>query len=1100
MVVRKPLPQSCDGASSPVTPTGDSVPDILRPGRKPHPNSPYSPAPPSPYSNFQTEEQSAWTQPPPPVMPQGMANQSYNPQQPNTQESQQPQVSPVPTAIPTILLQSATGSSTASSFSDTNPFKRKVLASPSGTPVQSPAVAAPPSPSAPPPRPPSSQPLPPTERLSQLSMDDQAGNPWQPTMTDSRRGSQAPIPVIPENEAVGAGENAWASQNASQYPSRRPSPIMSRANVRDSNLISFPPDDDADIAGWDEVASPVAAAGASATSAPPPRPPFTPLDGKETGSETNGAFEDRNAWDDLGVSNSQPQALPTNIVTEPAGEGWNLVDNEPAPGQLSRQSTWENFTDDDEDEDPDQASANKPRPPIKKKKLKGKSTNPAVPVPVVDTSAPLISIDSPPPTSKPDEPVQDAPAEQYAPPAGPPPSGQQPATQEAEPPAPQLPPRSMLDIDGVAPPRQPPRPSESGKAETYAVKNIRWYDHRAAENPRVSPILVQNANGPCPLVALVNALTLTTPADVNTALVETLRSREQVSLSFLLDAVFDELMSSRRSSSESNLPDVDELYKFLKGLHTGMNVNPRFIPTPEVITAFRRTSLTHLHPTERDDMIPGTFEDTREMQLYATFSIPLIHGWLPQKGDGAYEALSRQAASYEDVQNLLFREEELEEKLSGPDGDGLNEEEQQLFQDILEIKTFLHVSATQLTPFGLDVVAKAMRPGSFAILFRNDHFSTLYRHPQTMQLLSLVTDAGYASHDEVIWETLVDVNGEHAEFYSGDFRLVGGNSLQQTSSAGAGSSRSNGSGGGGRSSNDQSGWTTVRGRHQNQNEPPAAEQSQPLSTEELSRHEQEDRDLALALQLQEEEEEQQRADEARRNSRLSEQFIEQNARPANQSGSSTSNSRRPSNAAGGGRYNSSQQIPVSPRRSSANYSSTSLLDTTNGNHRRTSSSSASGSALGSTMSNGQRVGQYSNNLNNGRTPSRSPSSQQQVIRPLLPPVSNTRVNTRPAVSRPADPEDGDEAPPSYEQAAKLAPYHPPPGAPGSESAAPGSSSAAGSSSGGGASRTTPSPRPLVGYATNSGSSAGRQNFTPGSYNAYQRQEAINRGDRDCTIM
>ncbi|CAK7236009.1 hypothetical protein SEUCBS140593_009474 [Sporothrix eucalyptigena] len=877
--------------------------------------------------------------------------------------------------------------------------------------------------------------------------------------------------MLAESAATVPSENAWASQNTSTQPSGRNTPGMNATNARNSNLISFP-DEEGDNAGWDEVASPVAAPGASRGSAAAPLPPFTPLAGKDTSESNETIFEDRNAWDDLGgISGSKP------MLTEPAGDDWNLVDTEPAPGQLSRQSTWENFTDDEDEAESGGGETNAQNKT--KNKTKGKSVGPAVPA--VDTSQPLISIDSPPPTNKPEEPSQTIPV-----PAAPAASLQGTASEDE--PAPRLPPRSMLDVDGDAPPRQPPRPSGSGKSETYQIKNIAWYDHRAAQNPRISPILVQNANGPCPLVALVNALSLTTPADISTSLTEMLKTREQVSLSFLLDAVFDELMSSRRSNTDSGLPDVDELYKFLKGLHAGMNVNPRFIPTKEVLTAFRRTSLTHLHPTERDDMVPGTFEETREMQLYATFNIPLIHGWLPQKGDGAYEALSRQAASYEDVQNLLFREEELEDKLSRPDGDGLTEEEQGLYQDILEIKAFLHVSATQLTPFGLDVVAKAMLPGSFAILFRNDHFSTLYRHPQTLQLLSLVTDAGYASHDEVIWETLVDVNGEHAEFYSGDFRLVGGNNGQQSAQCNAPDANGTGSGSGRRSSNDQGGWTTVRGRRQNANSQPAND-SHPVSSEELSRHEQEDRDLALALQLQEEEEERHRADQARRNSQLSEQYIEQNARPATQS------SRRPSNAAGGGRYSSSQSIPVSPRRSSAGHYSNNSLLVDNANHRRTSSSSASSSALGTTYSNGQRVGQYSN----GRTPPRA-SSSQQVVRPLIPPSSNTRiVNPRPAVNRPTDDDDGEEAPPSYEQAAKQAPYHPPPGAPGSESAAAGSSAAGSSSNlGVGASRTTPSPRPAASYS----SSSGRPFVTPGNYpQSYRPQQAAsNRVDRDCTIM
>ncbi|CAK7230384.1 hypothetical protein SCUCBS95973_007554 [Sporothrix curviconia] len=1058
MVARKPLPQSYGGVnpSSPGSSAADNVPDILRPGR--HPVPPSSSTPSSPFSNFDAEEQSAWRQP----ALQDSTNQAYRP------PPQQQQPPAAATTIPTILLQSATGSSTASGFSETNPFKRKILASTPELPASS-LAGAPPSPSAPPPPPPAvSQPLPPTTSFSQMSMEDQNRNPWQPAPADvSSSAPLAPIPVVADTSAAGAGENAWASQNASAQPSGRTTPGANGSSVRHSNLMIFPSDDDGDTAGWDEVASaspPVMTApGASVAPAGPPRPPFTPLAEKDATASNEALLEDRNAWDDLdGIGGNKP------VVTEPAGDGWNLVDTEPVPGQLSRQSTWENFTDDEDEPGSSSGSRSGAAEPQNKtkSKAKGKSVDPTAPA--VDSSQPLISIDSPPPTSKPAKSTEPAPA--YVAPT----ASQQGAVLEAEP-VPQFPPRSMLDVGD-----EPPRPAVSGKPETYQVKNISWYDFHAAKNPRVSPILVQNANGPCPLVALVNALSLTTPADVSTSLTEMLKAREQVSLSFLLSAVFDELMSSRRSGTDSDLPDVDELYKFLKGLHTGMNVNPRFIPTPENVTAFRRTSLTHLHPTERDDMIPGTFEDTREMRLYATFHIPLIHGWLPTKDDGAYEALSRQATSYEDVQNLLFREEELEDKLSRPDGDGLTEEEQQLFQDILEIKTFLQFSATQLTPFGLEVIAKAMLPGNFAILFRNDHFSTLYRHPQTLQLLSLVTDAGYASHDEVIWETLVDVNGEHAEFYSGDFRLVGGNNGQQSSSQRPGAS---GSGSG--SGSDQGGWTTVRGRRQNASSQSPADYAHPLSNEELSRHEQEDRDLALALQLQEEEEERHRSEEARRNSQLSERFIEQNARPAAQPAQGT---RRPSNAAGGGRYSSSQ-APVSQRRSSAGFSgSSSLLVDNNAGHRRTSSSSASGSALGATNSNGQRVGRYSNGVTASRT-----SSAQQIIRPLIPPSSTSRMtNTRPAVNRAADDGDGEEAPPSYEQAAKQAPYHPPPGAPGSESAAAGSSAAASSSNlGTSASRITPSPRPPP-----------RQFVTPGNYpQSYRPQQtASNRADRECTIM
>ncbi|GJC83511.1 uncharacterized protein ColLi_06349 [Colletotrichum liriopes] len=697
----------------------------------------------------------------------------------------------------------------------------------------------------------------------------------------------------------------------------------------------------------------------SPANSPPAMPPLQPLSQMSTGEMSNNPWQpaldqhaqkaavasaqqslrtqnsgesERNAW-----AASQDPKLPAistspallSLPSEPASPAWDeLPENQTkkpaeAPKPINSdaaedQHAWDDF-----------GSQNKG---------KGKASAPVAPPPTVE-----------------DAPMDDWNLIDVEPPVGPPPGRSQEteqnyeaseqSTDEKAPPA--LPPRN----DEELPPRQPPRPVD-GKSETYQIKNIAWYDHSAEKNPRISPILVQNANGPCPLLALVNALTLTTPPSLSdTALVQVLRSREQISLGYLLDAVVDELM---RRTQES-LPDVSLLYEFLKGLHTGMNVNPRFVPTPEIVKAFKRTSLTHLHPTERDDLIPGTFEDTKEMALYAAFAIPLIHGWLPSKADPAYAAFERQAASFEDVQTLLFRDEELQEKLGT-----LTEEEEEVYSDIQAIKTFLETSATQLTPSGLEVITKAMKPGSFAILFRNDHFSTLYRHPSTQQLLVLVTDAGYATHDEVVWESLADVNGERTEYYSGDFRIVGGEGEQsQGSSQGQLSVRNNapsrpridtGNDNGG-------GWTTVqsRGRQRNLEAP-----SQPDETPLSPNHEQEDRDLALALQLQEEEEQRHRAEQSarRRESILSEQYIEQQARL--QQGPTT---RRSANR---------QAVRAGAARSNSNANSTASQGS-----RRNSNSNATVPP------------------SSGRQPGQPP----QLVRPLVPPVVPAR---RQGVNRPAD--------------------------------------------------------------------------------------------------
>ena len=365
--------------------------------------------------------------------------------------------------------------------------------------------------------------------------------------------------------------------------------------------------------------------------------------------------------------------------------------------------------------------------------------------------------------------------------------------------------------------------------------------------------MVQNANGPCPLLALVNALVLSTPSGLDTALLETLERREQVSLGLLLDAVIDELMSGRRGDAVQNLPDVSELYAFLVNLHTGMNVNPCFLPKEPDAMHILDTPIPDGAASLSDFGKAGGFESTREMKLYSTFAVPLIHGWLPSSAHPACAALRRSAKTYEDAQNLMFAEEELENKLSRQ---GLDQDEQGLLQDIASVKYFLSSSATQLTGFGLNQITESLRPGSIAILFRNDHFSTLYRNPRSGQLFTLVTDMGYAGHDEVVWESLVDVSGEGCEFFAGDFRVVGNNDHQLNRDP----------------TDDNDGWTTV-GRSDRNGRSHSYNTAPDLSSLHLGdgpqnptspKAEQEDHDLALALQLQEEEEERERQETAAR--------------------------------------------------------------------------------------------------------------------------------------------------------------------------------------------------------------------------------------------
>ena len=119
-------------------------------------------------------------------------------------------------------------------------------------------------------------------------------------------------------------------------------------------------------------------------------------------------------------------------------------------------------------------------------------------------------------------------------------------------------------------------------AETYAIRQIDWTDHTG--KLRESPVLVQNMNGPCPLLALVNGLVMRADRNSPPPIVKALRTREQISLGLLIQALFDELTTCR--GADEPLPDIEDLSRFLTMLHTGMNVNPRLTLVPPRPSAF----------------------------------------------------------------------------------------------------------------------------------------------------------------------------------------------------------------------------------------------------------------------------------------------------------------------------------------------------------------------------------------------------------------------------------------------------------------------------------------------------------------------------------
>jgi len=87
----------------------------------------------------------------------------------------------------------------------------------------------------------------------------------------------------------------------------------------------------------------------------------------------------------------------------------------------------------------------------------------------------------------------------------------------------------------------------------------------------------------------------------------------------------------------------------------------------------------------------------------------------------------------------------------------------------LAIEDFLSRTASQLTYHGLCELNSVVEEEELCVFFRNNHFSTLYKHKA--ELFILVTDQGFLTEPSVIWETLVNIEGD-GQFVNSEYKTI----------------------------------------------------------------------------------------------------------------------------------------------------------------------------------------------------------------------------------------------------------------------------------------------------------------------------------------
>ncbi|XDT14911.1 MINDY deubiquitinase [Nakaseomyces glabratus] len=274
----------------------------------------------------------------------------------------------------------------------------------------------------------------------------------------------------------------------------------------------------------------------------------------------------------------------------------------------------------------------------------------------------------------------------------------------------------------------------------YSIKSIEFKGYHCR-------ILLDQDEDYSALVALTNALVLSQGHNrVTSQLKSIFDNCNEIAVEDLLDELANIGLQLGVMSNYGQ--DKEQLIATLKEFRKGLHINPKF---------------------------NGSFTDSLETSVFSGFNVALVHGWVVDgdRDPTSYYHLSKY--SYEEAQRVLVQAYEIRKDQNGV---ALNTNAQQVLDDSAYIKSFLARSATQLTGYGLQHLKEILVEKSFAVLFRNDRYFTLYKNAG--ELFILVTNPSQSRNNNIVWQSLHSVNGARDLYYNGVFVEINPDNDQNT--------------------------------------------------------------------------------------------------------------------------------------------------------------------------------------------------------------------------------------------------------------------------------------------------------------------------------
>ncbi|KAL6888640.1 hypothetical protein ACP4OV_009666 [Aristida adscensionis] len=246
---------------------------------------------------------------------------------------------------------------------------------------------------------------------------------------------------------------------------------------------------------------------------------------------------------------------------------------------------------------------------------------------------------------------------------------------------------------------------------------------------RTTRIVLQETDGPCSLIAIVNYLSLTGRVKLR----ETSYVKKEELTNLVFDLVFPKLKDD----------EVDPVIAAVQELSTGLLIDLFF------------------------NSING-FKDCARRKIFKILNVPLYHGWLLDPEEDASLIQALRDRSYNSLSNDLgtyasLKMTENAESTMSSDGRALNQSEENDREYGL-IDKFLR-KPCQLTKYGLSRLKESTCDRELFVLFRNYHFSVVYKHEGILH--ELQTSDGYW-YSKKMWMTIKNTTGD-GELVIGDF-------------------------------------------------------------------------------------------------------------------------------------------------------------------------------------------------------------------------------------------------------------------------------------------------------------------------------------------